>query len=101
MIMPELTDKEVLISLKETLDEIKAILVLANQDKIESIKKSLLKEGSVKRQIYDLCDSTRGNKEIAAAIKKDESYVRSYITILRREGFIRTKSNTGFYEQIF
>ena len=72
-----------------------------NQEKLNALRKELLKEGSVKLQIYELCDGTKNNRELASIIKKDEAYVRSYITILRREGLIRTDQDTGRHSQVF
>lgn len=101
--VPEQSEKEIIDSIRRTLEEIKAILVLTNQEKLEETKKELLKEGSVKQQIYNLCDGTRTTKEIADAIKNESSYVSSYLTTLRREGFIRTVEKDGrqIHEQIF
>lgn len=100
--MPETTD-DLLRNIQKSLDEIKAILTLANQEKLEQAKRSLLKEGSVKLQIYDLCDGTKTTKSIAGTIQKNSSYVRSYLSILRREGLIRTVEKEGnvVHEQIF
>lgn len=99
--MPKQTQEEILTSIKSTLEEIKALLLLLNQEKLSTLKKELLKEGSVKLQIYELCDGTKTNKDIATAITKDEAYVRSYLAILRREGLIRTDRDTGCHSQIF
>lgn len=101
--VPEESERKILDSMRRTLEEIKAILVLTNQEKLEETKKKLLKEGSVKQQIYNLCDGTRTTKEIADAIKNDSSYVSSYLTTLKREGFIRTIEKDGrqIHEQIF
>ena len=99
--MPKRTEEEVLTSIKTTLEEIKALLLTVNQEKLNTLRKELLKEGSVKLQIYELCDGSKTNKDIASAIQKDESYVRSYITILRREGLIRTDRDTGRHSQVF
>jgi len=100
--MPETTDR-LLRKIQRSLDEIKAILTLVNQEKLEQSKKLLLKEGSVKLQIYNLCDGTKTTKEIAETIQKDIGYVHSYLSILRREGLIRTVENDGnvVHEQIF
>jgi DNA-binding transcriptional ArsR family regulator len=89
--------------MQHTLDDIKAILVLSNQDRLGEAKKELLKEGSVKQQIYELCDGTRTLQDIAAAIQKSTDYVSSYLSILRREGLIRTVEREGrqVHEQIF
>jgi hypothetical protein len=101
--MPEENQKDILESIRRTTEEIRAILVLTNRDKLEETKKQLLKEGSMKFQIYDLCDGTRTTKDIALAIQKDMGYVNSYLTILRREGLIRSieKDGTQVHEQIF
>jgi hypothetical protein len=101
--MPEENEKDILKSIRRTTEEIRAILVLTNRDKLEETKKQLLKEGSMKFQIYDLCDGTRTTKDITLAIQKDMGYVNSYLTILRREGLIRSieKDGTQVHEQIF
>ena len=100
--MPETTD-DLLRNIQRSLDEIRAILTLVNQEKLEQTKKLLLKEGSVKLQIYNLCDGTKTTKEIAEALQKDLGYVHSYLSILRREGLIRTVEKQGkqVHEQIF
>ena len=100
--MPETTD-DLLRNIQKSLDEIKAILTLVNQEKLEQTKKLLLKEGSVKLQIYNLCNGTRTAKDIAKTIQKDSAYVHSYLSILRREGLIRTVEKEGkqVHEQIF
>ncbi len=101
--MPEESERQILDSIRRTLEEMKAILVLTNQEKLQDVKKSLLKEGSVKLQIYEMCDGTRTTKDIATAIQKDMGYVNSYLTILRREGLIRSVEKDGkqVREQIF
>ncbi len=101
--MPEESERELLLKVHRTLEEIKAVLTLANQDKLAEIKKSMLKEGSVKLQIYDLCDGTRTTHDIAHAIQKSLEYVNSYLSILRREGFIHTIEKEGkqVHEQVF
>ena len=101
--MPEKSERDILDSMSRTLEEIKAILVLTNQEKLGQVKKDLLKEGSVKLQVYELCDGTKTTKDIATALQKDVSYVSSYLTILRREGLVRIVENEGkqVHEQIF
>lgn len=101
--MPEESDKDILKRIQSLLEEIKAVLTLANQEKLIEIKKSLLKEGSVKLQIYNLCDGTRGTQDIAQAIQKDVNYVNSYLSILRREGLVKIVQSDGkqVHEQIF
>ena len=100
--MPETTN-DLLRNIQRSLDEIKAILTLVNQEKLEQTKKLLLKEGSVKLHIYNLCDGAKTTKEIAEATSKDLGYVHSYLSILRREGLIRTIKKEGkqVHEQVF
>lgn len=101
--VPEESEREILDSMRRTLEEIKAVFVLTNQEKLEEVKKRMLKKGTIKLQIYDLCDGTKTTKEIAAALQKDLGYVNSYLSILRREGLIRTVEREGkqVHEQIF
>jgi len=101
--MPEESEKELLRKIQRSLEEIKAILALANQDKLAEVKKSLLKEGTVKLQVYNLCDGTRTTQDLAQALQKSTDYVNSYLSILRREGLIRTIEKDGrqVHEQIF
>lgn len=88
---------------RSILEEIRAILALSNHEKLEEVKKELLPKDSVKKKIYDLCDGTKTTTEIAQAIGKDNSYVNSYLSILRREGFIKSVEKEGrqVHEQIF
>lgn len=101
--MPEESEKELLKKIQRSLEEIKAILTLTNQDKLAEVKKTLLKEGSVKLQVYNLCDGTRTTQDLAQAIQKSTDYVNSYLSILRREGLVRTVEKDGrqVHEQIF
>jgi Mn-dependent DtxR family transcriptional regulator len=45
----------------------------------------------------------RTTSDIAQALKKDTNYVNSYLSILRREGLIRTVEKEGkqVHEQVF
>jgi len=101
--MPEEDQTLLFKRMQRTLEDIKSILVLSNQDKLAEAKKQLLKEGSVKQKVYELCDGARTLQDIAAAIQKSTDYVSSYLTILRREGLIRTVERDGkqLHEQIF
>ena len=89
--------------LQGTLEEIRSILILTNQDKLSAAKKALLPDGSVKKQIYELCDGIKTTDEIAQAVQKPNEYVRSNLSRLRREGLIRTVEKEGkqTHEQIF
>jgi len=66
------------------------------------VKRKLLPPESIKERIYNLCDGTKTAKEIAEIIGKDTNYVHSYLSILRREGLIRTieRDRRIVYEQI-
>jgi len=99
----EESEKDVLKKMQRSLEEIKAILTLTNQDKLAEIKKALLKEGSVKLQIYDLCDGTRTTQDLAQIMQKSTDYVNSYLSRLRREGLVRKIEKEGkqVHEQIF
>jgi hypothetical protein len=101
--MPEESEKDILKRMDRTLGEIRSILAITNQDKVAQAKKGLLKEGSMKLQVYDLCDGTKTTKDIADALQKSTDYVFSYLSILRREGLIRTfeKDGNQVHEQIF
>ena len=81
--------------MQRTLEEIRAVLALANQDKLAEVEKSLLKEGSVKSQVYNLCDGTQTTQDVAQALQKSTDYVNSYLSILRREGLIRAVERDG------
>lgn len=89
--------------IQRSLEEIKAILTLTNQDKLAEVKKSLLKEGTVKLQVYNLCDRTKTTQDLAQTLQKSTGYINSYLSILRREGLIRTVEKEGkqVHEQIF
>lgn len=101
--MREESEKELLRKMQRTLEEIKAILTLTNQGKLAEVKKSLLKEGSVKLQVYNLCDGTKTTQDLAQSLQKSKDYINSYLSILRREGLIRTVEKDGkqVHEQIF
>jgi hypothetical protein len=90
-------------SIRRTLEEIKGVLLLVNQERLSEVKKGILKEGSVKFQVYNLCDGTKTTQEIAQSIQKSTDYVNSYLSILRREGLVRTTEREGkqVHEQIF
>jgi DNA-binding transcriptional ArsR family regulator len=101
--MAEEPQKQLLMEILRVLEEKKSLFILANQEKLSQAKKGLLPEGTVKVQIYDLCDGTRTTQDISDAIKKSPEFVRSNISRLRREGLIRTVEKDGkqVYEQIF
>lgn len=90
-------------NIETALEDIRALITLAFQDKLMEKKKELLKEGSVKKDVYELCDGTRTKDDLARKLKKSTDYVSSYLTILRREGLIHTVEKEGrqVYEQVF
>jgi len=85
------------------LEEIRSLIVLINQDKLKKIKENLVKPGTVKEKIYNMCNETKTAEEIAQYLGKSSEYVHSYLSILRREGLIRNivKDNRQVYQQIF
>jgi len=100
--LPE-TDAEVLRRIESALDEIRSILKMIHQDKLEEVKNRLLPKDSIKKQIYDMCDGTRTTQDIAKSLQKETGYASSYITILRREGLVKTVEREGMqvHEQVF
>lgn len=101
--MPEQSEKELLKEILRSLEEIKSLFVLANQERLAVAKNGLLKEGTMKLQIYDLCDGSKSTRDITQMTGKSAEYVGSYISTLRREGFIRTVEKDGrqVHEQVF
>lgn len=101
--MSEQRQMEILIDIRRALEEIKAVLTLVHQGDLDRAKKELLKEGSVKQKVYDLCDGTRTTRDLADSIGKELGYVNSYLSILRREGLVRTIDKEGkqVHEQVF
>lgn len=81
--------EEKLSAIQDLLEDIRAILMLSNNDKIQEAKKQLIKEGSEQKKIYDLCDG-KTTQEIATALQKSIDYVSSNISILRRKGLDKT-----------
>lgn len=96
-------DDQVLQRIERAVTDIRAILVLTNHDTLEKIKRRLLPPGSVKEKIYDLCDGSNTTKMIASTVGKDEGYVRANLSVLRREGLIRSVEKDGnqVHEQLF
>jgi hypothetical protein len=97
--MSEETFKE----MKILLEDIKALLLLANQDKLEDAKKKLLKEDTVERQVYELCDGVNTTQDIANKIQKTLEYTGAVISKLRHKGLVRTVERGGkkVHEQRF
>lgn len=97
--MNEETFKEI----KTLLEDIRSLLLLINQDKLEEIKKKLVKEGSIERQVYELCDGINTTQDIANKIQKSLEYTWAVISTLRRKGLVRTVEREGkkVHEQRF
>ena len=96
-----MSDK-ILQNIQDLLDDIKAILLLTNNSKLQETKKELLKEGSEQQKIYELCDG-KTTQEIATAIQKSADYVSSNLSLLKRKGLIKTIERDGkkVHEQRF
>ncbi len=101
--MPEETERDILKKMHGTLTEIRAILALANEDKLTQAKKRLLPDNSMKLQVYNMCDGTKTSQDIANAIQRPEPSVRAAIANLRNEGLVRSFERDGkqVHEQIF
>jgi hypothetical protein len=93
---------ETLKNMQETLEDIRAILLLTRSSDIEEAKKKSLKEGSEQYKIYQLCDG-KTTQEIATGVQKSADYVSSNLTLLKRKGLIKTVERDGkkVHEQRF
>jgi hypothetical protein len=89
--------------IKTLLEDIKGLLLLTNQDKLDEMKKSLLKPGSIENQVYELCDGTNTTQLIASNIQKSQEYTGAVISTLRRKGLVKTIDRDGnkVHEQRF
>lgn len=96
-----MSDK-ILQNIQDTLDDIKAILLLTNNSKLQESKKELLKERSEQQRICELCDG-KTTQEIATSLQKSVEYVNSNLTLLRRKGLIKTveRDEKKVHEQRF
>lgn len=77
------------------LQDLEALLLLSDQDKIEGTKRRLLKPVSVENQVYELCDGNSTILGIATKIQKSTDYTRAVISALRRKGLVRTFERQG------
>lgn len=89
--------------LRDILDDIRAILLLTNQDKIDETKKKLLRSGSVEEIVYKMCEDGITNEEIATRLQKDAKNVRAVVSNLKQKGLIKTVEREGkkVHEQRF
>lgn len=97
-----MTDEN-LAGITSLLEDIKALLLIANQDRLEEAKRRLLKPGSVENQVYELCDGVNSTQDIANAIQKSLDYANAVLSSLRRKGLVRTVELNGkkVHEQRF
>lgn len=86
---------EKLNEIKTLLDDIKGILQLTNQDKIDEVKKKIMKSGSMEETIYKLCDGNSTASDIATKIQKTVDYTSAVVSTLRQKGLIRTVEKDG------
>jgi len=89
--------------IKALLEDIKGLLLLTNQDKLDAMKKNLLKAGSIESQVYELCDGTNTTQTIGERIQKSSEYTGAVISTLRRKGLVKTVDRDGnkVHEQRF
>lgn len=94
---------EKLDDIRNLLEDIKQLLIVTNHDKIEEMKKKLLKKDSLEEKIYKLCDGINTTTDIAGKIQKGNEYTGAVISTLREKGLIKTiKKNTkNVHERIF
>ena len=90
-------------SIKRLIEDIKGLYILANQDKLDEIKKKLLKPGSVESQVYELCDGINTVRDIVTKLQKSQENIGAVISSLRRKGLIRTFERNGvkISEQVY
>lgn len=95
--------EEKLNDLKTLLEDIKGILQLTNQDKIEEAKKKIMRSGSMEETVYKLCDGINTTADIMIGIQKDQKYTNTVLGNLRQKGLIRTIEKDGkkIHEQRF
>lgn len=86
---------EKLSNIQDLLEDIKGLLLLAHQDKIEEMKKNAIRSGSIEETVYNVCQDEITNEEIATQIKKDTPYVRAVVSSLRQKGLIKTVEKNG------
>ena len=96
-------NRDIIIKIQRDLEELKSLIVILNQEELEKKKDKLLPKNSIKMKIYELCDGTNTINNIANIMDKENSYIRSYLSILRREGLIRRieRNDEIYHEQIF
>lgn len=76
--------------IKSVLEDIRTLLLVANQERLEQVKKDLLKPGSIENQVYELCDGENTMQDISAKMQKSTDYVSAVLSNLRRKRLVRT-----------
>ena len=87
--------EEKLNEIKILLEDIKGILQLTNQEKIDDVKKKIMKPDSMEETVYNLCDGDSTASDIAAKIQKSVEYTSAVVSTLRQKGLIRTVEKDG------
>jgi len=95
--------EEKLSNIQNLLDDIKALFLLVNQDKLEEMKKKVLRPESIEERVYNLCSNDITTDEIVSEIQKDKKYANAVISTLRQKGLVRTFEKEGkkVHEQRF
>ena len=86
---------DTLSDIKSILEDIKALTLLANQDKLDEVKQKLVKNGSVEEKVYNLCDGTNATTDIAEKTVKTNDYVNAVVSTLRQKGLVKTVRRDG------
>ena len=82
------------VEIRNIVDDIRALLLLINSDRIEEAKKGLLKPGSEQEKIYNLCEG-KTTQEIMELSQKTEGYVNAVVSQLRKKGLVRSSERDG------
>jgi len=93
----------ILNEIKSLLEDIKGLLILTNQEKLEKRKMDLLTSGSIEEKVYNLCNGKNEIGDIAKKLEKTEKIVRARISDLRRKGLIKSlhQDEKYIHQQIF
>jgi hypothetical protein len=96
-----MSEENTLKTILETLDDIKAILLLTHAADLKKVKAEL-KVGSEQGKIYEAADG-KSIEEIATIVQKSTDYVSSNLSILKRKGLVKVVNRNGkkLYEQRF
>lgn len=81
----------------DLLEDIKQLLILTNQEKLDEVKKELLTPGSNGEKVYKLCDGKCDNDIISKKSGLGKPIVNARLSDLRNKGLIKTKKIDGKY----